>query len=546
MGSAGALDYSRYDLRFEVRDAKTHEAVLTGAPKLRHSPGEKTETVYKNDLSFEYVYEMDLSGLSEEGSYYLTVPGMGRSFEFRVAKDLYVEPFKVMMNGVFHQRCGIEIGSPHSRHYRGACHRNMTELTDLVHGSEGEAWKNLPTRVVDKKKYDLFGGHHDAGDYNPRSHLDVAEQAFMAYEIRPGVYSDNQLSIPEAGNGVPDILDEGRWALDLWCRLQDADGGVRNGTESNGDPNMTTPAVLDALRDFAFAKDAPGSLRFAAAAAQAAHIWGGLGKKPDASDFLRRARSAWDWAMKHDGEKHPDSLVRAAIQLYRTTGEKKYLDAFGKHSVFNRIENAKLEEYQKYDQRDASFYYAFCKRPVDAALRQRIVSAFRGMLGWWITCAKTTAYRYMRHPYAPNNWGTGCHPKWIDVAIQGYVLTKDPAYLEWTILTCDFALGCHPMNTVFSTRLGQRCISGPLHTFGRYSPEGPIAGIQCEGPSQQKGSAKPSGGMSSWVGAMLYPHGDWPQLHTYTDVIMSPGMNEGVVRDQIKTAVVYGFLLPQR
>jgi hypothetical protein len=50
--------------------------------------------------------------------------------------------------------------------------------------------------------------------------------------------------------------------------------------------------------------------------------------------------------------------------------------------------------------------------------------------------------------------------------------------------------------------------------------------------------------MSSWIGAMLYPAGPWPALHTYTDITMSPGMNEGIVVDQMRTAVAYGFLLP--
>jgi len=546
MGSLGALDYAPWAPAFEVRDAESHKVALSGAAKLRHTHGEKTETVYKGDLSGEDVYEMDLSALQQEGRYYVAVPGMGRSFEFRVGNDVYAQPFRVMMNGVLHQRCGIEIKGPYSAHYRAACHRRMTELTDLQHGSEKDAWQNLPKHVTDPKKYDLYGGHHDAGDYNPRSHLDVAEMAFFAYEVKPRAFADGQLSIPEAHNGIPDILDEGRWALDLWVRLQDEDGGVRNGTESDGDPDQVTLAESDTKRDFAFAKDATGSFRFAACAAQAAVIWGQSGKQADADDFLKRAVKAWDWALGKDGEKFPDEVVRAAIQLYRATGDKKYLDAFHKHSVFNRLPNAQLEEYQKHDQRDASFYYAFCSRPVDAALKEKIVNAFKQRVDYWVRWADTTAYRYMRSPYAPNSWGTGCHPKWLVDAIQGYVLLKDPAYLKWITLTCDFALGCHPMNRVFSTRLGQRCISGPLHMFSRYSPNGPIAGIQCEGPSKEEGGKKASASMTSWIGAMLYPAGPWPELHTYTDIVMSPGMNEGVVSDQIRSAVAYAFLLPER
>jgi len=546
LGSLEALDFWPWAKEFQVRDADSRKAVLTGAAKLRHKHGEKNETVYKEDLSGEDVYEMDLSALQQEGRYYVTLTGLGRSFEFRVANDVYVQPFRVMMNGVLHQRCGIELKAPYSIHCRPACHRNVTELTDLSRGSEQDAFQNLPEHVTGTQKLDLYGGHHDAGDYNPRSHLDVAEMAFLAYEAKPAAFADGQLSIPEAHNGIPDILDEGRWALDLWARLQDEDGGVRNGTESNGDPDQITLAEFDSKRDFAFAKDAPGSLRFAACAAQAALIWEKLGQQAESQGFLKRAGKAWDWALAKDAEKHPDMLALAAIQLYRASGENKYLESFQAHSVFKRLPNAQLDEWQKYDQRDASFYYAFCARPVDAALKQKILAAFKQKLDLWVRAAETTAYRYMRHPYAPNTWGTGGHPKWLVDAIQGYVLLKDPAYLKWIELTCDFALGCHPMNRVFTTRLGQRCISVPLHMFSRYSPDGPIAGLQCEGPNKEEGGKKASASMSSWIGAMLYPAGPWPELHTYSDVGLSPSMNEGVVADQIKTAIAYAFLLPER
>ncbi len=103
------------------------------------------------------------------------------------------------------------------------------------------------------------GGHHDAGDYNPRSHLDVAQTLMDAYEMAPRKFYDGQLNIPEKGNGVPDILDEAHWALRLWLDLQDADGGVYHGTESAGDPNFVETVELDHLGDYAYAKDAAAS-----------------------------------------------------------------------------------------------------------------------------------------------------------------------------------------------------------------------------------------------------------------------------------------------
>ena len=44
---------------------------------------------------------------------------------------------------------------------------------------------------------------------------------------------------------------------------------------------------------------------------------------------------------------------------------------------------------------------------------------------------------------------------------------------------------------------------------------------------------------------MLYPAGPWPALQTYSDVSMLPSMCEGIVLNQIRTAIAYGYLLPQ-
>jgi endoglucanase len=547
LGSLGPFDFDPHAKSFEVRDASTHRAIVTGQPRPRHKGGDNSETPYKLDLSGEDVLELDFSELRTPGSYYVAVSGCGRSFPFRVARDVYLRPFRVAMNGVLHQRCGIELKPPVSAHFRPACHRNMTELTDLPHGSEQEAFKELPKHVTSGgRKFDLYGGHHDAGDFNPRSHLDVAQMAFLAYELRPSVYRDGQLVLPEGRNGVPDLLDEGRWALDLWVRLQDEDGGVRNGTESNGDPDQITLAERDPLRDFTFAKDERGSLRFAAAAAQASILWNRFGKKEDAAEFLRRATRAWAWVERSSlKDKAPDDLALAAVQLYRATGEAVYRKAFENVSVFVRLADADLDAYNKYDQREASFYYAICERAVDDTVKQKILRAYKQRLDFWIRSAEAMAYRCFKHPWVPVNWGAGAFPNGLLDLMEGHALLKDPAYLNWIALTCDFSLGCHPMGTVFTARLGQRSISGPLHMYSRYSPNGPIAGIQCEGPNAEIGGKKMTRDMSTWIGAMLYPAGPWPALQTYSDVAMLPSMCEGIVSNQIRTAIAYGYLLPQ-
>ena len=561
-GELNAVDFAPFLKRFEIRDASTHAVVFEGAPTLRGKATYRLEngrlvpdpqkvkgpeTVYKQDLSYEDVYELDLSPLKEPGEYYVAVPGLGRSFGFRIGPDQYGGPFRTLMNGLFHQRCGIEIKPPFSKHYRPACHRNRTEYSTFRRGIDKDPFKNLPKHATDGKKHDLWGGHHDAGDWNPRAHIEVAEHLFLAYELNRTAFADGRLNIPENQNGIPDLLDEAYWALDLWTRLQDGDGGVCAGIESNGDPMEGDSAATDRLREFAFAKDVGASYRFAAVAAHAAVIWRGLGKTERVGDLLDRARGAWDWAEKNGGESESDRHAYAAAMLWRATQEREFDEAFRKHSIYTRNPRALPNEYRKYDQTWASFYYGLLPN-ADPELKKRIVASFETQFAQWRRAAETTRYRYMRSPYAPNTWGTGGLPKWLVRPAMTMRLTKNAKIREdcrrWILLTNDFSLGCHPMNLVFTVGLGQRYVTTAFHHLQKDHPTGLIPGLQTEaaGGRFTAGQHPGRGGMGKWPGMSLFPPGPWPDLYKYSENA-SPGMNEGVTSNMAATAFAYAIFV---
>ena len=562
MGDLNACDLSMA-ANFEVRDYKTHKTVANGNVELRRkatyklqngtlTPDPKNvkgpETVYKQDLSYEDVYQIDFSSLKNAGIYYIAVPGLGRSFDFKIDKDVYEETFKTVMSGLYHQRCGIELLPPLSKVYRPACHRNMTEYSSLKReGVDSVAWKKLPEMTSDTTKHDCMGGHHDAGDWNPRAHLEIAENLFMLYEMNKDAFRDGQLQIPEKGNGVPDIIDEAFWALNLWKSLQDVDGGVRHGIESEGDPREFDLAQTDSLREFTYAKDVSGSYEFAAVAAQASIILKGLGKDNDAKDFLDRALKAWDWAAANGGDKENDMHVFAAAVLLRATGDTRFDEAFKKHSVFSSNPDSELSVYNKYDQLLGSYQYALADK-ADPKMKDIIRKAFERTFNSWRKAAETTTYRYMRNPHAPNTWGTGGLPIWMELVGMTMAITNDPAVKKscrfWIEQTCAFSLGCHPMNMAFTVGLGKQSVTRPLNLLMWSNPDGLIPGLQTQGPGGRwVAGAKGGKGMGDWPAMSLYPSGDWPDLYKYSEYA-SPGMNEGVVVNQAKTAFAYGLLLP--
>ncbi|MCW8133463.1 MAG: glycoside hydrolase family 9 protein [Planctomycetota bacterium] len=562
MGELNACDFSAAK-SFEVRDAATHAVVLKGEPKLRRKATYKLaggkldpdpakvkgpETVYKQDLSYEDVWQLDLSALEKEGTYYVAVPGFGRGFEFRVGADVYAEPFKTVMNGLLHQRAGLELKEPLTPHYNPAGHRNKTEYSTFRVGVDKDPWQTLPKHATDGKTHDLWGGHYDAGDWNPRSHLDVAETLFLLYELNPKAFADGQLKVPERANGIPDVLDEALWALDLWTRLQADDGGVCNGLESNGDPEEGDIAATDRKREFAFAKDAQGSYWFAAMAAQASTLLKGLGKDADAKAYLDRAVRAWQWAEKNGGEREHDRHALAAALLLRATKEAAYGEAFKKHSVYTANPKAEPDVYAKYDQALASYYYA-AQPEADAGLKAAIAASFENQMRYWIACAETTTYRYLRSTHAPNTWGTGGLPKWLVKPALCMRLSGDEALRaslrQWIVFTNDFSLGCDPLNLVFTVGLGKRHVTTAWHHLMHLSPAGLVPGLQSEGPGGNyvAGEMPKQGGMGAWPGMSLFPNGPWPDLYKYSEDA-SPGMNEGLTSNMALTAFAYGLLLP--
>jgi len=69
---------------------------------------------------------------------------------------------------------------------------------------------------------DVSGGWHDAGDYNKyMGNTPYAAYILLrAYESEPDLWHDLD------GNGLPDILDEVKVALDWMMKMQTPDGSV--------------------------------------------------------------------------------------------------------------------------------------------------------------------------------------------------------------------------------------------------------------------------------------------------------------------------------
>jgi hypothetical protein len=114
--------------------------------------GQATGPVWNPDTQ-EHVYTADFSKVKEPGDYQLEVPGLGQSAPFRVAADVYREPFYLVMRGFYLWRCGTAVSATYlgETFAHAACHTN-------------DAWLDYVGGVHTNQ--DSTKGWHDAGDYN--------------------------------------------------------------------------------------------------------------------------------------------------------------------------------------------------------------------------------------------------------------------------------------------------------------------------------------------------------------------------------------------
>lgn len=184
-------------------------------------------------LSEEETYSVDFTEVNKEGKYrvYKVTDNTDdsqdksndnnqdaeKSDEFVISEKIYTDLQRALSKALYFQRCGCALEAKHAGIYtHKACHTDpVIHLMDYVN------------KTANPKTFDLRGGWHDAGDFGRYSTAGAVALGHIlyAYELFGNVMQ-GELNIPEAGNGVPDILNECRYELDWLIKLQDEEGGV--------------------------------------------------------------------------------------------------------------------------------------------------------------------------------------------------------------------------------------------------------------------------------------------------------------------------------
>jgi endoglucanase len=463
----------------------------------------------------EDLFTADFSAVKEPGTYYLEVPGVGRSPEFRVAADVYNEPFRLATRAMYLWRCGTAVRGDHA---------GKTFAHDACHLED--AWLDHAGAGGGHVRRIFTGGWHDAGDYNKyvvNAGVTVGCMLRAWEDFGPAVQSVS-LDLPATGGNTPDFLAEIRWEIDWLLSMQRDDGSVYHklstlnfggmipperetaeryfspwGSAATADFVAMTAAASRAFRPF----DPAFADRCAAAAARgyaflAAHP---EDHRPDLKDFRTGPYQSRD----------DDDRLWAAAEWWETSG-----DAAALQDLERRMKAAGARVDAEFDWGNVNnlglLTYLFSKRPgrdeaLVAQVRQNLVATADAIV-------KTRNTHGYARPLGPKySWGgNGTVARQAVVLCSASRVEPKREYIDAALDALNHLLGRNVYGRSFVTGLGHR---PPLHPHDRRSVadavDAPWPGYLVGGPNPKASDWKDEEKdfrtneiAINWNGALIY------------------------------------------
>ena len=441
----------------------------------------------------DQVRAADFSALRQAGSYYLSVPGVGRSWEFTVGRKVFEHTYYLAMLGFYGQRCGtaVDLGPEFPGYSHPACH---------LHGEFS------PSSGA-KGPRDNIGGWHDAGDYGRYMVNSGFTTGMMlwTWEIFGDKIKGIPLRIPESGNGTPDILSEARWNLEWMLKMQDEDGGAWHKQTSEYFPGFIAPEADKLPSEVIGTGSAPykstcATADLAAVGAIAARVYKPYDAK-FAAQALEAARRAWDWTEKYPNVtfKNPPGIstgdygeancqgerLWAAAELWRTTGEARYNDYFLKNygDSLPALDSPPGLGWANVGPLGL-WTYALSKRKdadaaASAAIRKRTVAA-----------AQVVAERTKANPYHVSlvtgnyEWGSnGIAANYGVFLLIANAFQPNPSFVDAARDNLHYLLGRNTFSLSWVTQVGEHAYQHPHHRPSAARPGAPWPGLLAGGPN---------------------------------------------------------------
>ena len=524
---------------------------------------------------------IDFSNVVATGQGYKLVADGETSFPFAIGADSY-EALRVdSMRFYYTQRSGepIEGAVAGAAYARAAGHVSSPGSSDVNQGDN-----NVPCQPADNSlpiygqawtcdyTLNVVGGWYDAGDHgkyvvNGGISLYQLLNAFERTKVAPsadlGALGDGTLHIPEAGNGIPDILDEARVELKFFLSMRAPEGKplagmVHHKVHDNAWTGLPLAPNMDPMPRWLHRPSTAATLNFVATAAQAARIYA----RYDAAfshQLLAAARASWKAAVAnpnlyapnadgnsgggaYDDTDVSDEFYWAAAELYITTGEREFRDFVlaSPHHTDNVFP-------------PGGFYWgsvAALGRLDLAAIPnglpgrdQVIASVVAGATGYLADQAQNAFGQPYRQADGGYVWGSNSQVL-NDLVVLGtaYDLTADESFRRGVLKGFDYLFGRNALNISYVTGYGSVYSQNQhtrlyAHELDPSLPHPPVGTI-CGGPNSYSGTWDPT------AQQLFGSQGCAPQF-CYVDEIMSWSTNELAINWNSPLVWVASFIADQ-
>jgi endoglucanase len=558
-------------LDFTVADA-AGAVVFTG----------KTVSRGMDETAGAVVHVADFTALDAMGEGLTLSVGEETSYPFAISAGLYADLRIDALSYFYPVRSGIAIdGAIAGEAYaRPAGHVNSP--ADGVH-NKGD--RDVPCQPAEVSQavygepwtcdYTLSptGGWYDAGDhgkYVVNGGISVA-QLLATYEralLRNGpalsALGDGSLPVPEAGNGVPDILDEVRWELDFFAAMVVPEGEPMAGmvhhkvhdSEWTGLPLLphldekvrelhrpSTAATLNAAATFAQASRlfAPHDAAYAATLyAHAVAAWQAALANPA---IFAPAEDGDSGGGPYNDDNVDDEFFWAATELFLSGNETEHLDYLRASPLWG---NDTMFTSQGFDWASTAPFallelaaHPDKLPPADAEVVRSL------LLGQADRLLALQSANPFGHAYAPASglydWGSN-HLVLQNATIlaAAHDLTGDAEYRAAAIESADYVLGRNALNlsyvtgygTVFSQNQHSRWFAHQVNADLPHPPRGALAG-------------GPNSSIQDPVAQGLFAAGGCAPQTCYVDDIESWSTNEITINWNAALAQLAWYLADQ-
>ena len=549
LGDGGQRDYSSFEGNkvwlYNVRTGKKQKA---GKVDFWMSAASSGNEANKKNMTGSDVWNIDFKD-AEPGRYRLVVEDVGCSMDFDISNEIYFHPYHYSLRGYYYMRLGEPIDpriTPVPRQpqfipgenpeglviYKTDMHpwhpdwrKLRGDVWDEPHfklPQESEFWKHrLPGNPVNEI---VRGGHSDAMDWDRHlAHVSNIYDLLLPYILTGGCLSEDNLSIRESGNGIPDLLDEARNEVDFFLSIRDGEAYSQGVTNPSSDWTVMYQAGCTTMAAWANAANC-------AMLAEAFRIHG---NKALCDYYTAEAVKAFRFAEKQEVSQLDDrqnigtSSMRgrdfkqmAAAFIYNLTGDRQWEDIMVAESVVKDgvaplFSKGREQYYQIWgaaayltcpQERHYPEYYVDLVESVNRQADENNV------------CHMTT--RPSRRTANDPRWQTSENLQMVLLA--HYVADTDQRreQLEQAMyIEAGWGLGRNPSNTVEMTGLGERHIVD-CYTTGRndgvpgsHPGQTPFNGTETWSPG--------NGGDARIILGRCYPDwytGGWPHQESFFNI----------------------------